>query len=149
MIPKNLIWSGQPDSNWSSLAWKAKVQPLYHTRKLFGTQGEIRTLTFGFGIQRATINTKAILFIGQCSRARTYDPMINSHLLCRLSYMPICLVEGVGFEPTMFTFRNRFTVCRNTTVVAVLPCIVLKVRIAYHISLVKIANRLKQYHQHE
>ena len=45
MIPKNLIWSGQPDSNWSSLAWKAKVQPLYHTRKLFGTQGEIRTHT--------------------------------------------------------------------------------------------------------
>ena len=38
----------------TSLAWKANVQPLYHTRKLFGTQGEIRTLTFGFGIQRAT-----------------------------------------------------------------------------------------------
>ena len=54
MIPKNLIWCGWPDSNWSSLAWKAKVQPLYHTRKLFGTQGEIRTLPFGFGIQRAT-----------------------------------------------------------------------------------------------
>ena len=31
------------------------------------------------------------------------------------------LVKGVGVEPTMLTFRSRFTVCRNTTVVAVPP----------------------------
>ena len=31
------------------------------------------------------------------------------------------MVKGVGFEPTMLTFRSRFTVCRNTTVVAVPP----------------------------
>ena len=33
------------------------------------------------------------------------------------------LVVPVGFEPTMFTFRNRFTVYRNTAVVAASPLI--------------------------
>ena len=118
MIPKNLIWSGQPDSNWSSLAWKAKVQPLYHTR-----YKNIRR--FVRCIKYTSKHDVCVVLAGIVG----LEPTTHSHLLCRLSYMPICLVEGVGFEPTMFTFRNRFTVCRNTTVVAVLPCMVLKVRI--------------------
>lgn len=27
------IWSGQPESNRTSLAWKAKARPLYHARE--------------------------------------------------------------------------------------------------------------------
>ena len=39
---------------------------------------------------------------GGDDRSRTCDPLVANQVLCQLSYTPIKMVAGTGFEPATF-----------------------------------------------
>lgn len=82
------------------------------------------------GCNRVHICLCQVVTVWQSGLDSNRQPTESKSVALPLCYRSTVLVEEVGVEPTMFTFRNRFTVCRNTTVVAAPPkCLVSDARL--------------------
>ena len=73
---------------------------------IIGFPLRIRTATYGFGDQRATVNTSEKWYRERISKSR---PMRYQHIALPLSYLGNTTESGfcVGIEPTPFDYKSN------------------------------------------